>query len=67
MVGDWNSHHRAWAERDGENGWGRTLQEWTTEEGYELVKLEEPIWERAGDGQQRASRIDLTFVERTGM
>ena len=65
LVGDWNAHHRIKEEGDRENGRGRTLQKWTTEEGYELVKLEGPTWERTGDGQQRASRIDLIFTKGT--
>ena len=67
LVGDWNTYHRIWKEGDWENRQGRTLQEWTTEEAYELVKLEGPTSESTGDGQQKASRIDLIFTKATGM
>ena len=67
LVGDWNAHHRAWGEEDRENGRGRTLQEWTTEEGYELVDISGPTWERTDGEGQRHSRIDLVFTKGTSM
>ena len=64
IMGNWNAHHRAWADR-GDNlvqdGRGEELRRWQRAGQWVLVRPEGPTWEREIEGRWKRTMIDLVF------
>ena len=63
-MGDWNAHHKLWADRGDtllQDCRGEELRRWQRTGQWVLADPEGPTWEREVEGRWRRTTIDLTF------
>ena len=64
IMGDWNAHHRAWADKGDtlmQDGRGVELRAWQRAGQWVLAGPDGPTWEREVEGRWRRTTIDLAF------
>ena len=67
VMGDWNAHHKLWADRGDtllQDGRGKELRSWQRAGQWALAGPKGPTWEREVEGRWRRTTIDLTFYQR---